>query len=232
MKGAIYYTDFSVDLAIMKVCQEKIKESFNGKIVSVSLNRSLNFGKNIVIKGERGYIMMIRQIITALENLTTKYVFFLEHDVLYSSSHFDFIPLRDDIFYYNSNVWKWKYGDNKVITYDRMLPLSCLCVNRQFTLEHYKRRYKKIQENLDKFNGREPELGRKWGYEPGTKKKKRGGFSNDDFEIWQSKDPIIDIRHNKTFSNPKCTLDSFKHIPLNWKEISIKQLGVDLKMFL
>ena len=69
---------------------------------------------------------MVKQILTALENSTTDYVFFTEHDVLYPKCHFDFTPPRDDIFYYNANVWRWFYPEDTAITHDRMLPLSSL----------------------------------------------------------------------------------------------------------
>ena len=152
-------------------------------------------------------------------------VFFTESDVLYPASHFDFIPPKDDIFYYNKNVWRWEFGSSIAIRHERMLPLSCLCVNREFALLYYEMLEKKIKEvGLDRFKSREPELARKWGYEPGTKKKKRGGLTDDDFETWSSEYPNIDIRHKGTFSPPKVTLKSFKHQPVNWQEIPIDKI--------
>lgn len=83
---------------------------------------------------------------------------------------------------------------------------------------------------LDEFRSREPRRSRIWGYEPGTKKKKRGGLTDDDFEIWTSKVPIVDVRHNKTFSAPKVTLESFKHAPEGWVEIPVEEIpGWDIK---
>ena len=133
-------------------------------IVSVSL-KPIDFGENIVLNLSPGYITMINQIVTGLEALEADYVFFCEHDVLYPKSHFGFTPPRDDIFYYNSNVWRWKYPDNLAITYDRLISLSCLCVNRKFALDHYKRRLKKIKElKLEADKSREPQWVRRWGY--------------------------------------------------------------------
>lgn len=231
-KGIIYYTDFNVQEPIFKACQKRIKNNFKGDIMTVSLNRPLlNFDNNVVLEGERGYPMLISQILIALRLSVADYVFFTEHDVLYPPSHFDFVPPRDDIFYYNENVWRWVYGSDKVVRYQRMLPLSCLCVNRKFALEHYKIRQEAIDNaHPDAFNSRDPELARKWGYEPGTKKKKRGGLTDDDFETWKSEHPVIDIRHKDSYSPEKATLDSFKHTPLQWKEISIGKLPYwDLK---
>jgi hypothetical protein len=230
MKGIIYYTDNRIGEPIIPVVQKQLLK-VGLPIISCSL-KPINFGKNIVLKGlRRSYPTMVLQIITALGASTAKYVFFCEHDCLYPKSHFNFTPLEDNIFYYNSNVWRWKFGNKKAITHKRMLPLSCLCVNREFALNHYQMRQKKIKEwGLNKFRSREPRLARIWGYEPGTKKKRRGGFSDDNFGVWYSEYPVIDIRHSWTFSKPKVTLDSFKHKPKNWQEIPIEKIPYwDLK---
>lgn len=169
---------------------------------------------------------MMLQIITALENLDTKYVFFLENDVLYNPSHFEFIPTRDDIFWYNRHVWRWLLGEPIAIRHDRMIPLSSMCCNRELALRFYRYRWENmVKAGLDSFNG-DSKLARKWGYEPGTKKKKRGGLTDDDFDTWKSRDPIIDIRHHGTFSPTKTKLLDFKHAPTGWEEIPINKLNV------
>lgn len=222
-KGIVYYTDNRIGEPIFSLVQKYILES-DLPIISCSL-KPIEFGKNIVVEGERSYPTMVKQILTALENSSAKYVFFCENDVLYPKSHFDFTPPKDNIFYYNENVWRWWiYGDT-AIRYERMLPLSCMCANREFVLDHYRMRQRKIEEwGLDHFRSREPRMARLWGYEPGTKKKKRGGLTDDDFETWNSEDPVIDLRHRKTFSSPKIKLEDFKHAPKNWQEINIKDI--------
>jgi hypothetical protein len=228
-KGIIYYTDNRLGEPIFSTVQKQMLKA-NLPITSVSL-KPINFGDNTVIKLSPSYLTMIKQIRLALYISKHTYVFFCEHDVLYPPSHFDFVPPRDDIYYYNANVWRWKYPANLAITYDRLISLSGLCVNRRFALAHYKSRLKKIEElSLDKQKGKEPLWARRWGYEPGTKKTKRGGFSNDDFETWSSEHPIIDIRHGRTFSPPKVTLDSFKHAPNNWRQTTLDKIpGWNLK---
>ncbi len=230
-KGIIYYTHNRLGEPIFSLVQEHILKA-GLPIVSVSL-KPINFGRNIVLDLKPGYLTMISQITKALEESDSDYVFFCEHDVLYPLSHFDFTPPKDDIFYYNSNVWRWKYPDNLAITYDRLMSLSGLCVNRKFALDHYQKRLKKIYEQGWETDTRhEPEWARKWGYEPGTKKLKRGGFSDDDFETFSSKFPIIDIRHGKTFSQAKVTLDSFIHPPVNFRQITLDQIpGWDLQKY-
>ncbi len=229
IKGIIYYTDNRLGEPIFSVVQRQLLSS-GLPITSVSL-KPIGLGKNIVLNLSPGYTTMIKQIAKALEVSECDCVFFCEHDVLYPPSHFDFSPEKDNIFCYNANIWRWKYPDNLAITYDRLISLSGLCVNREFALNHYKMRLTKIEEmNWDRDTRREPEWARRWGYEPGTKKVKRGGFSDDDFETWISKDPIIDIRHGKTFSQSKVTLDSFRHLPANWREITLDKIsGWNLK---
>src|SRR3990167_1346211 len=221
MKGIIYYTDNEPDPSIMKVCQNQLKRSFTGDIVSVSI-KPMDFGRNIVLRGvKRSYPTMLKQILTALEASTCGVVFFTEHDVLYHPSHFKFTPDRDDTFYYNTNDWRWDYPKNHFITYDGLTSLSMMCCNRELAIKHYRSRLETIEKNgLDEHSGREPEWARKWGYEPGTKRTKRGGFSNEKSERWQSEYPNIDIRHDKTFSRRKVSLEEFKHKPNidSWRE--------------
>lgn len=228
-KGIIYYTDNRLSDPISSTVRQYIANS-KLPIVSVSL-KPLNFGRNITLDLKPGIVSMVKQITTALEASDADFVFFCEHDVLYPPSHFEFNPDRNDIFYYNNNIWRWKYPLDYLITYERLLCLSGLCVNREFALNHYKARLKKINElNLEMAKGREPLWARRWGYEPGTKKTKRGGFSDDDFQVWTSKEPLIDIRHNKTYSPPKVTLDSFNHPPVNFIQTTLDKIPFwDLK---
>lgn len=221
--GIIYYTDNRIGPPIQTVVQDYIKRS-GLSIVSCSL-KPLDFGCNVVFNGDRGYPTYLRQIALALETQTTKYVYFCEHDVLYPQSHFTFLPPRDDVWYYNYHVYRWLWGTDRLISYNGMCSLSCLCVNREFALDHYRRRISRMEQlGLDLFSSREPKKGRVWGYEPGTKPKRRGGFSNDICDHWFSKDPIIDIRHRNTFSPPKCNLENFRHPPTGWKELTITDL--------
>ncbi len=220
-KGCIFYTDNKIQEPIKTIVQEHILKS-GLPIVSCSL-KPLDFGTNIVLDLQPSFLTYMTQIKTALENSTTDYVFFTEHDCIYPASHFDFTPSCDNLFYYNLNNWRWLFGSDRAITYDRLISLSGLCANRKLALDHFKRRLAKAK-TLDEQEKREPAWARAWGYEPGTKKRKRGGFSDDDFGTFKSEFPIVDIRHHGTISKIKVTLDSFKHLPLNWQEIPIEQI--------
>ena len=228
-KSIVYYTDNRISGPIIDLAQKYILQS-GFSVVSCSL-KPINFGQNIVVEGYRSYPTMIKQIITALEASTSKYVFFCEHDVLYHKSHFDFTPPTDELYYYNINNWRWDYPKDRAIQYDDLSSLSQLCCNRQMVLNHYLLRREKIKEwGLDEGRIREPRWARLWGYEPGTKKKSRGGFTDEDFGKWRSEYPNVDIRHRWTFSKPKTTLDSFKHQPTGWLEVSLDKIpGWDLK---
>lgn len=226
--GVIYYTDFHLDPFIHGICLEQLKKAFKGEIVSVSLNRSLDLGKNIVLEGERSNTMMIKQIIAGLEASTADYVFFCEHDVLYAPTHFDFSPPKDDVFYYDLANWRWDYPKNRLINYDQLTSLSMMCTNRLWALEHYNKRLNRlIESGFDKEDGignMQPKWVRALGYEPGTKRRKIGGFSDDVSERWKSSTPCIDIRHKMTLSNPKTRLKDFKHQPTGFKEITLDEM--------
>lgn len=221
-KSIIYYTDNKLADPIFSLVQQQITKA-NLPIVSVSL-APITFGQNIVLDLKPGIVTMTTQILTALENCQSDNVFFCEHDVLYPLSHFDFTPPTNDIFYYNAHVWRWKYPENLAISYDRLICLSGLCVNRELALNHYRSRLEKINQLGLAQDSHEPKWARLWGYEPGTKKIKRGGFSDDDFATWMSPEAIIDVRHDKTFSPPKVTLDGFKHLPTNWRQTSLDKI--------
>jgi hypothetical protein len=222
MNGIIFYTDNMIGEPIKSTVEKYILES-GLPIVSCSL-KPLEFGKNIIVHSEPSFLTYMRQIKIALENSEADNVFFCEHDCLYPKSHFDFTPPRDDIYYYNENVWRWRFGADFAITYDRLISLSGLCVNRKLALDQYNRRIAKALTKPPETNIREPSWARSWGYEPGTKKPKNGGFDELAFDTWRSKDPIVDIRHPGTMSKEKVTLDHFKHPPVNWQQIPASEI--------
>lgn len=83
---------------------------------------------------------------------------------------------------------------------------------------------------LDKERSREPRWARRFGYEPGTKKKRNGGFTDEEHIKRRSEFPNVDIRHNRTFSRPKIRLDEFKHKPNTWYEAKMDEIpGWNLK---
>lgn len=224
-KGIVFYTDNRIDKT--KIFKESQKTILNaGLPISSCSLKPINFGSNVVLMGrERSYPTMCEQILTALKESDADYVFFTEHDCLYNISHFEFTPPRDDVYYYNINNWRWRYPTDIAINYSGLTSLSQLCCNRELAIKHYQLRLKIIEEQgLDKIRSREPRWARRFGYEPGTKKRRRGGVTDEEHETWKSEFPNIDIRHGRTFSQPKTTLDSFIHPPSDWSEKSIHDI--------
>lgn len=229
--GVIYYSDNSVGEPIRSLVQQTIAAA-GLPIVSVTL-KPMDFGHNIVMEGQPGYLTMCRQILRGLEESETRTVYFCEHDVLYHPSHFDYPALRPapGCWYYNEHVWRWDYPHDRLVTYDGLLSLSGLWAHREYALEHYRKRLAFIHEQgWDQEPSRDPGWARQMGYEPGLKSRRRGGFFDEVASIWRSVYPLIDIRHSRTFSPRKVTLDSFRHQPTGWRETTLDQIpGWDLK---
>ena len=228
--GIVYYSDNRLDGTIIGEMSKKTILESNLPIVSCTL-KPIDFGQNIVLEGRvRSHPTQTEQILIALETSTSEYVFFCEHDVLYHISHFDYIPPTDN-YYYNINNWRQIYPEDLAHTYDELTATSGLCCNRERAIKHYKYRLELYEEwGLDKIRSREPRWARRFGYEPGTKKKKTGGITNEDHAIRRSEFPNIDIRHAKTFTRPPIRLEQFGRPPTNWQEITLDKIpGWNLK---
>lgn len=214
--GIIYYTDSRLKEPLAFQVRSLIADA-GLPIVSCSL-LPLNFGRNVVLEAPRGYVTMIRQILTALEASETDVVFFTEHDVLYPRDHFDFRPTDAETFYYNVNVWRWWAHGGYAVTWDHLRSVSGLCCARSIALAYYRALVARIDAlGIGPFSSPEPKQGRVWGYEPG-KPTKRGGIRNDKSDEWRSETPLIDVRHTRTFSPAKVKLTDFKHLPTGWKQ--------------
>lgn len=198
-KEIIFYTDNQLNLKIAKMCQNQVKR-IGLPIVSASL-KPMDFGKNIHIKLERGVKAYFSQIIAALEASTADIVYFCEHDVLYHPSHFDFVPPEPDKFYYNHNVWRWKYPEDFCVSWDANQVAELVCY-REHVLNWYKEKFKQIEaEDFDR------------SYEPGGRDKTK-------FEVFWSTEPNIDIRHGENLTKSKWSKDDFrdKSTCVNWRE--------------
>ncbi len=187
-KGLVYYTDNKCNEKILNVVRKNLLNVSNGNtIISVSL-APLDFGQNIVLSLERGYLAMYKQILAGLEAIDTDVVFIVEHDVIYPKCHFDFVPSKKDVFYYNINWWLVRSSDGQAVTF-KGLKVSGLCAFKELLIEHYRERVKRTEQ---RFSGR-------MGFEPGLHKFPRGV---DDYEVetWRSDIPYIDIRHGGNLS--------------------------------
>lgn len=218
-KGILYYTDNQLDPGIMKACQEQLKRCNNGnRIVSVSL-QPLDFGDNITLPLERGYLTMFKQILAGLEELDCDIVYFAEHDVLYHPSHFDFVPTEHDRYYYNRNTWKLRLEDGHCLSYE-CGQTSGLCAFRDTLVTHYKQRVKNTEEHWDALGGNTYQFRqfiRAQGFEPGTHFRPEA-VDQYGFEYWDSALPNVDIRHNGNLTPNRWSMDQFRRKPKKWIE--------------
>jgi hypothetical protein len=209
-KGVLYYTDNRLAPAIMQRCQEQITASVNGhRVVSVSL-QPISFGDNIVLPLERGYLTMFKQILAGLEELKSDIVYFCEHDVLYTPEHFEFIPPRKDVYYYNTNVWKIDAKNGNILHYD-CKQTSGLVAYRELLLGHYRKRVANTEAALEQY-GDTKEF-RNWirrqGFEPASHNRAE---RVDDYksEAFTTTIPIVDIRHDNNLTPSRWRQDQFR----------------------
>lgn len=210
-KGAIYYTHGVGNEMILRKCREQIKKGMKQKhIVSVSLE-PLEFGKNVVVDGLPGYLTMAKQILAGLEASDADVVFFLEHDVLYHPSHFDFVPLRRDVIYYNTNVWRVRYSDGHALYCNKLQQLSGLCAYRDVLITHYKKRVELLEKYLQE-HGKDDfgDYVRRMGFEPGThsRAERVDDLTSDNYV---SAFPNIDIRHDANTTPSRWSKDQFRN---------------------
>ena len=206
-KGLVYYTDNRCEERIMHVVREQIKRSNNGyPIVSVS-QYPIDFGDNIVLPLESSIISMFKQILAGIERIDADIIFLVEHDVLYNQSHFEFIPPRDDVYYYNTNNWYVRPKDGQALSFTCQ-QVSGLCAYRSLLLKHYRTRVKRLED--EKFT-------RRLGFEPGNHPYPRG-VDNYTSDSWSSKYPLIDIRHGLNVSGVRFKKDQFRRKPKDWVE--------------
>lgn len=186
-KSIIFYTDNQLNLKIASKVQRQLKK-IGLPIVSASL-KPMNFGKNVHLPLKRGHLSMFKQILAALGASESEIVFFCEHDVLYHPSHFDFVPSKKDVFYYNLNVWKVDWETKKALKVDKCEQLSGMCVYRELALSFCREKVKQLE--ADSFDGH---------FEP---RGKRGS--------WDSKEPLVDIRHSGTLTRNRWSKDQFRN---------------------
>jgi len=200
-KGIIFYTDNQLNLKIAHMAQKQLIDS-GLPIVSSSL-KPMKFGDNEVINEKRGKKAYFKQILSALERSKADVVYFCEHDVLYHPSHFEFNPEDDKHFYFNTNVYKWRYPDKHFLRVDDCKQISGMVCFRKKALEFYREKVKQIEEG--KFDRH---------YEP-----QRGRMS------FKSELPNIDIRHDKNMTKNRWTKQEFKNQKntQGWEEV--KKIG-------
>jgi hypothetical protein len=219
-KNIIYYTDNRLDEKIMKKCQESLTKA-NIPIISVSL-KPMDFGKNFVVEGERGYLTVTKQVIKGLEESAADIVFFCEHDVLYHPSHFKFTPAEKDVYYYNMNSWMLRAEDGHCLYYDHR-SLSGMSCYRETALKHFRERLKRIEALIAQAgstgivksmsSGLDIPLKEgihRLGFEPGTHNRP-DKVDNLGSEDYRSEFPNVDVRHKHNLTQSRFRKDQFRN---------------------
>jgi len=198
-KVAVYYTCLTHDPDIELACRKQLLKC-NIPIVSVSRGQPIDFGDvRVVIEGEYGTITMFRQILAGCWQAKADFIFLCENDLLYHQSHFNFSPVRNDMFYYNTHVWKARYPDGHAVWTDDLQQMSGICASRDLLLEHFNQKIIDIQtKGFDRH------------YEPNPR------------ENWQSEFANLDIRHSKNFTRSKWSPGEFRNqkYTKGWKELN------------
>ena len=185
-KGVVYYSDCQGDEIILQAAREQLLRATNGDaLISVTL-APVDYGdiRIVFANRQRSILTMFKQILAGLTLSEADVVFLAEHDVLYHSSHFQFVPPKSDVYYYNENTWKVDATDGKALFY-HCRQTSGLCAYRELLLKHYQRRVALVEEQG---------FTRRMGFEPGTHNRAER-VDDVKSEAWMSAVPNIDIRH-------------------------------------
>jgi len=205
--GMVYYTDNQCEERILWTVRNQLNKCRNGhSLVSVS-HLPIDFGENHTVDYQRSVLAMFRQILLGLEKSTADVVFLVEHDILYHPSHFDFIPPKEDVFYYNRNVWNVDAQTGQALF---IMPkqVSGLCAYRLPLLEHYRKRVERVEKEG---------FTRKMGFEPGTHQYPRG-FDYTTSQDYMSKFPNVDIRHKHNLTANRFKKEQYRRVPKIWEE--------------
>ena len=210
-------------------CQEHLKKTAGDiPIISVS-QKPIDLGINICM-GEIGsnWLNLYKQLLRGVEEVKTKYIGTAEHDCLYPREHLDWLPPRDDVYYYNENVWLVQWGGNHPELngmysrfWGKRQALSSLVCNRELLLKSLNKRL----DLLDEARGGEKDMVRHLVFagEPGLslvrikKARKIATSGRSDYlktllkdyletevaDTFETKIPYLDIRHSTNFTGPK-----------------------------
>lgn len=195
----IYYTCNTHVPEIDDVCR-KYLSNIALPIISVSLNKSIDFGTvRLTTQGQRSPLMMHEQIVMGLRASNATNVFLAESDVIYHPSHFEFVPQRDDAYFFNVNVWKVRWSDGFCVKTDNSQQVSGIAANRELLLDFYSKRVEEIKKNgFDRH------------YEPRNRPRIN----------YQSAFPNLCIRHENNLTKSKWSVDDFrnKEYAAGWQE--------------
>lgn len=226
MKTIIYLTDNTLDEKIAVACRVVLAaEAGDIPIISVS-QKPVALGKNICV-GEigRNWLSLYKQLLAGAEAAETKYVSVAEHDCLYTKEHFEWMPPKDDVFYYNLNCWLVEWGGNHPELngmysryWTRRLALSQMVCDRELLIRAIKERLALLDGatrltrelvGIGEFGVRNERMIRKAREAARSGKPiQLQGYIKDYLdkytsETFETEKPNLDIRHGSNFTGPK-----------------------------
>ena len=198
----------------------------NGRpIISVS-HKPIKLGINICIGEQKPcWLLLYKQLFLGVKLAETKYVAMAEHDCMYTDEHFSFEPPKDDTFYYNENHYLVQYSEKKHQEMKGMysrywtqrLALSQMICNRDLLRETLDKRLSLLDKDRTLvrkivFAG-EPGLSKlrienaqKWaksGKPVYLKQYLKDQLDQEKYDVFKTKIPNLDIRHDNNFTGPK-----------------------------
>jgi len=208
----VYYTANRAPAEFANAVRKNISDVSQGiPIISVS-QRSIDFGKNIIVDYDPSHINIYRQALIGVKEATTKYVVLCEDDVLYSKEHFTYRP-RSSVFGYDLAVWNiFTWGEpvfhRKETGRRNMYSLIC---ERDIFIEAIEERFAKYPDDskIDLGIWAEP-----------SKYEQQLGVTVQDWEAYYSSVPLIAFSHQ--------TALSYKNLGTRKKQGHIKALDIPI----
>lgn len=151
----IYYTANQIDDgAATRIRNNLLVKTKGLRIISIS-HKPIDFGDNICV-GEIGVSLynLFNQVLIGVREVKTKFIVCAEDDYLYGPDRFDFIPPRDDTFYYDTNRWGLN-EDGRFFWRLRTIFGMCIAPTQAMinTLEDRYNKYKSPDTNKLKYFG-------------------------------------------------------------------------------
>lgn len=228
-KGAIYYSHGLGDPKLLEACRKQIARGMKEKHIISATAEPVKFGaKNIVLERQEKpkFLDMCKRIVACLEASDADVVFFLEHDVVYHPSHFDFVPPDKKKYYYNINIWRVRKKDGFALWCDDLRQLSGLVAWRETVLANFTERVARMEAKAKELSEEDfNRYVRAMGFEPGTHGRPE---KVDDLpaENYLSKYPNLDIRHDDNATSSRWKKEQFRNerYTQGWKEANVFDL--------
>lgn len=144
--SVIFYTANVIPEFFALAVRSRLMDAIGDKpLISVS-HQPMSFGKNIVVDLPRSHFSIYRQALIGAREAKTKYIALCEDDVLYHSTHFDYIPNAGK-FAYNMSVWAlYTWSMPPVFSYKDRRNLSGLICERLLFIEALEERFAKYPD--------------------------------------------------------------------------------------